>query len=586
MRENTQRPDGRIAPGDVARLRNATRALRLHIDELPIDYRLGALPQRFLTGLAFASARQRFDCVESLIGAGFGGTAMGAMSRGLLVDALKWWWIASDAPREAGLLAELLRERDGICETLGSTGSTCGALNRWLQPLPNIAGLTGQAQGWARLEPLPSDNDLLAEYLEGRLNPVVSARPQSQQLMERMHELLSSAELYGTTMILAHSGHGNYLGLLSSVAEAGGVGFDLRFDHEALFMQAAAIGVVGTLVGSSVPDGVWWPQEVPKAAFINTALDLAHNVSTAATAVHKLVGRPNSRATGGRKRSTASRRNGPFAPDPRATPKTSALLPDVASVEPVWDAVQEYAELVGRFKVDPWAPNQTFHAVLSYGAAISNFQSLLTVNNQPGASIILPFVARLMLEEAARTRWRYATQDVPTFEKQATQFFDEYRARRKKTIDQLITSGVSRAAAERFFALPEYVDQSRVPSTASRGRVPLPPVAQMLGMLGQSFPEPGWLKVAYSALSQVTHMTPLGLLHSVRFRNGALRFGTLSPEMTALSLDVACIASAEILGTFGLVLSDLSEGAFEWRRDLVRGSAKVHNLSRLVHGLD
>ncbi len=72
----------------------------------------------------------------------------------------------------------------------------------------------------------------------------MAARPDSQwsPLLDRARSLLSSAELHGASMVLANSGHGNYLGLLSSVAEGGGIGFDARFDHEALFMQVAAIG--------------------------------------------------------------------------------------------------------------------------------------------------------------------------------------------------------------------------------------------------------------------------------------------------------------------------------------------------------
>lgn len=580
------RPDGRDAPDDVIRLRRATRALRLHLDTLPVDFNLGAIPDRFLNGLAFVSARNRYDYVESLIGAGFGGTAMGAISRGLLVDALKWEWISSRPQRLKSLPAELLRERDGICSLLDQTRTTCPILTRWLQPLPVIAGLTGQAQGWALLDPLPSDARLLADFLAAREDSISPLTSRWTPLLVRSRSLLASAELHGSSMVLAHSGHGNYLGLLSSVAEGGGIGFDLRFDHESLFMQVAAIGVVGTLVGSLAADSSWWPKEVLAHDFADKALDLASEVSARAVVVHKLVGRPGNRTPKSRTGASGSRPTESYVPHSAATLTTGSLLPDIATTEAVWRTAEQFFALLENLAVDPWAEGQPFHAVLSYGAAVSNLQTIFATSGQPGAHIVLPFVARMMLEEAGRTAWRYSVPDASTFEAQATQYFDEYRARRKRTIDQLTTSGVPRVAAEQFFDLPSFVNTSRVPKFASPGRMPLPPVSDMLDKLGDMFDEPGWLRVAYSLLSQITHTTALGLLHSVRFERGGLRGGELSPEMTALSLDIACIAGARILGTAGLILRDLDDAARHWRDDLLQRAAVVHGAARLVHGLD
>jgi len=62
------RPDGRAVSAETARLRLATRTLRYHLDELPIDYRLDMPGDRYLAGLAFMFARQRYDCADSMIG--------------------------------------------------------------------------------------------------------------------------------------------------------------------------------------------------------------------------------------------------------------------------------------------------------------------------------------------------------------------------------------------------------------------------------------------------------------------------------------------------------------------------------------
>ena len=99
------RPDGRAIQAETARLRLATRALRYHLDELPIDYRLDVPGDRYLAGLAFMFARQRYDCADSMIGASFGGTVLGSIARSLFVDGLRWLWIGEQPKRRRSLLS-------------------------------------------------------------------------------------------------------------------------------------------------------------------------------------------------------------------------------------------------------------------------------------------------------------------------------------------------------------------------------------------------------------------------------------------------------------------------------------------------
>ena len=87
------RPDGRAISSKTARLRLATRALRYHLDELPIDYRLDVPGDRYLVGLAFMFARQRYDCAESLIGAcGLRPIRVGDIDKGHLIDDVFELW--------------------------------------------------------------------------------------------------------------------------------------------------------------------------------------------------------------------------------------------------------------------------------------------------------------------------------------------------------------------------------------------------------------------------------------------------------------------------------------------------------------
>jgi hypothetical protein len=145
------RPEGRTPSPELIELRKATRALRLHLDELPIDFNEGLSGDRFLAGLAFMSGRQRYDCAQSMIGAGFGGTVLGALARSVFVDGLRrLWLVEAPATRRLSILGDLLEERSRICRVLRTTGSSCGNLPRWLMPLPDIAELTGQSMTIAR----------------------------------------------------------------------------------------------------------------------------------------------------------------------------------------------------------------------------------------------------------------------------------------------------------------------------------------------------------------------------------------------------------------------------------------------------
>lgn len=136
------RPDGRASTPETLRLRAATRALRLHLDELPIDYSDAVPPDRFLAGMAFMFARNRYACAESMIGAGFGGTVIGgAIARSILTEGLRWLWIAKDpASRRRCILGDLLEERSRVAAVLDTDAST---MTRWLMPVPPVADLTG-----------------------------------------------------------------------------------------------------------------------------------------------------------------------------------------------------------------------------------------------------------------------------------------------------------------------------------------------------------------------------------------------------------------------------------------------------------
>lgn len=92
--------------------------------------------------------------------------------------------------------------------------------------------------------------------------------------------------------------------------------------------------------------------------------------------------------------------------------------------------------------------------------------------------------------------------------------------------------------------------------------------------------------VAHSLLSQVTHTTTLGSLHTVRFSDdGTVFINKLSPALVALSLDVTCMASAYLIGHSSLIFTDISQESITFRDGLRIEASKVHATARIVHGL-
>lgn len=566
-------------------LRKATRALRLHLDELPIDYDLDVSGDRFLAGLAFMFAGNRYDCAESLLGAGFGGSVVGSIARSLFVDGLRWLWIADQPDRRRALLGDLRDERNRLCITLERTKARCGNLPRWLMPLPDVADLAGASMTWVDAPAMPDENDLLDDFLSRRGDQSPSDDTgEHAELLRRTHALLDMSGLRGAVMVLDHAGHGNHLGLLSSLTDDGAAGHDLRHDHEALFMQVAAAGVTATLLGTAAAIPEAWPVDVPRQPFLDRAVELSADVTAAAVPIHKLD--TAQRPAPHRKTKDASQRRAELL-RPQAILAAEDLLPDTSSTHEVIEAAESFEKLAKSLMVKPWEQGQpTLHAMLAYGGGHSNLDAVMNTYRQPGAAVIAVFAARMLLEESARMVWRYSTgADWDAFTARAKQYFDEYRFRQKKAVNTLTGSGVPRAHAQQIFAKPHNVQTVTPDDEIAKNRQPLPSIASMLREMRAPFRPSAWPEVAYSLLSQITHSTPIGHLHTVRFRDGGWHGNELSPEMLSLTLDAACLGSAHIIGTAVLILNDASE-AEQYRRDLLLQAAVVHSAARRVHGLD
>jgi hypothetical protein len=454
-------------------------------------------------------------------------------------------------------------------------------------PLPDIADLSGASHKWVDADPLPSDDSLLEEFMasEDTENTLDSDGHLIHSWRTPARRLMRVSGLRGAAMILAHAGHGNYLGAQSSLTLDGAPGHDLREDHEALFMQSGAIGVTVTLlcIASSFPE--MWPVDVDRQQYLSTAVSLAGHVAAAAVKVHGLAPTKtvNSRGT---KRSSRQAKTTLIRPTAAKVAASDGLAR--YPVGPLVEAVEDYAAIVEGIDFSPWGQGDesALPVVMALTAAYSNWQTVFSTFSAPGNAMIAAFAARNLLEESARWNWRYAVTTADEFIVRAKQLGDEYRFRETKTMNALLEDGVDRKLVELILASPSNV-VPRIPrNEIAKNRVPIPPVAQMLRLMGADFAEPDWLEVGYSLLSQVVHSTPLGLLHSVGYDKVAWTQGQLSQEMLGLSLDVACLGSATLIGLSSMALSDLNPAASAYRGRLLASAGRVHNAARLIHGLD
>lgn len=311
-------------------------------------------------------------------------------------------------------------------------------------------------------------------------------------------------------------------------------------------------------------------------------MTLAGDVAEAARRIHRLFTTKPRKYNG---KPAAVRAPGNLL-DPRAiinsgevTPFTGDLAGTVAAAEAFWT-------LSHHTPVQPEHFNGAMlHEALNYGGAYSNLEASLATYDKDGSGPISVFAARMLLEEAARLKWRFNLTDEKDFAARARQYFDDFRARKSSTINLLRGHGVAAQDAEPLFELPSHVI-TPAPRPPTRNREGLPSITSMLRDFAVGPRDPGWLVVAYSLLSQVTHATTLGCLHTVRFGDDEIWHGNeLSPELMALSLDVTCIASAYLIGHSSLMLTELSPQGVAFRDRLRIEASKVHAEARLIHGL-
>ncbi|MDQ6946892.1 MAG: SEC-C metal-binding domain-containing protein [Actinomycetota bacterium] len=226
----------------------------------------------------------------------------------------------------------------------------------------------------------------------------------------------------------------------------------------------------------------------------------------------------------------------------------------------------------------------------------STMWALRTVAHEGNVTSVAGFAARQLVEEAARWDWA-ADAGLSENEKvrRGNGLMRDMRRSRRRVLRAAAAAGFHEAQISAFVKPGGYdvVDLSE--GSVEGEPVPMSP-AEALGRIRVNGPEgPGWLITAYSVLSQLTHQTPLGVLHGYESNGADISAGSLSGPMEALAIDTAVTAASRLLWCIGTLLIGAMWGSdrarfdldayYEWRMVARRHADAVHQLAAPIHGI-
>lgn len=216
---------------------------------------------------------------------------------------------------------------------------------------------------------------------------------------------------------------------------------------------------------------------------------------------------------------------------------------------------------------------------------------LLTLRSTYGdcSPLMAPTGARMLLEQGSELSWRSADPSDEELLARYVAVMDDATDRKKALEQKLLTrTSSTRAVEELLYPLGRNgfaVDRRRRSANDVPNRPPSPKMH--LNALALGVAEPNWGDLAYKLLTQAAHATPLGLLHSVARLDPSTGNPALSHEMTALSIDTACIGSALTFQSLAPLIA-LQAGLpspREWLKELFEAVVDVHRDAQLIHFL-
>lgn len=193
----------------------------------------------------------------------------------------------------------------------------------------------------------------------------------------------------------------------------------------------------------------------------------------------------------------------------------------------------------------------------------------------------------MLLEQGSELSWRSADSSDEELLSRYVAVMNDATDRKKALEQRLLTrTSSTKAVEELLYPLGRKghaVDTRRTPANEAPSRPPSPSVHLNALELGLS--EPSWGALAYKLLTQAAHATPLGLLHSVARVDPETGNAALSHEMTALSIDTACIGAALTFRSLAPLITHQAglPSPREWLGELFEAVRDVHRDSQMLH---
>jgi hypothetical protein len=550
--------------------------------DTPFDER--APLDRFLGTAAVTASGSHLLAVEHLLSEGVCGLQAAAAARAMLDDALLWAWVAEQRNlREHVLGAAAVEEWDRLVAA-AATGCGIGPMcvDRW-----RPASLA-ELDRFRNPGSVPSASTLVAGVSDGSISGAAA-------------NMLRFDGLEIAVAVLAECSHFNRFAALyapipflpSEDPEEGpfDVGGRLVGEVHALVAQVAAqsFAVVCLATAGLFPGPLLGPtsSELPLDAIVDAAID----VCDSAARVHGL-GVPT--------RPSPIRVIRGAPPGREGTVRVAVDVPEPADVVAI-DAIRSAGYQMFDTVYEAAPAISVVHPVSRLRCVVlplyaSTMWAFRTVAHTTNVTTIAAFAARQLVEEAARWDWALAVQ---LSEDENARRGDGLKLDMKRSRRRILRAADSAGRSNqsvRAFVEPNGFDVLDLISGSAGGEpVPVSPTDALLAIRTRGGETSSWLVTAYSVLSQITHQTPLGVIHAIRSDGTDAAAGPLSGPMEALAIDTACTAAARLLWCLGPILMGGLRGRdgaifdpaayYAWREESTVLAAEVHQLAAPVHGV-
>lgn len=480
--------------------------------------------------------------VHNILKGGESALLAGALTRSLVEGALAERWYASRPSDELPRSATLAVERQNISDAVAAGDLSVPNLNRWNHP---------------------TADPLFGTASVGPALPNVQAGISKSVGTTIENTLLLPAPLMDVLGMCSHVNHAaTWLTAGDDTRELGVVASPA---FAAVLAQAAGLSAA-SIAGFNHQD---------------SALDLI----AAATASHDFdVIKPLGRAKRiedlrPRRAATTART---WAED-EAPPGFDQLLEELQNEAlAVWALVNEAP--------NPFAgPSQVVNltSALPYLAARDLLWLTIRATYADCSPLMAPTGARMLLEQGSELAWRFSDPSDEELLKRYQAHMDD-ATDRKKALESSLRTRTSSADAIESLLYPRgrgdfAIDNRRMPDNQS---AVIPKPTDHLSELSMGIPEEFW-DLAYRLLTQAAHATPLGLLHAVARVDQATGKPVLSHEMTALSLDTACVGAALVMRSLAPLIANQAGLASpdSWLAELFRAVGTVHHTAMKIHFL-